>query len=259
MRPPGAGDPPAQYSLTKILGLWAAVTAPMAALAFVAVPMIRPHTGLHPGLLHWIAMVLGMMWQFVLSMWVLRAELGSLRWDAVRSRIRWQGPRHPRTNRPDRRMWWWVVPAIAANLLGGYLAASADRWWTALLPGLAEPAYTQIQALGDPSFRGRWWILGLAVTSCLFNYLLGEELFFRGVLLPATRGVAGRWDWVVNTVLFGLYHVHKIWFWPSMIAGSFGYAWTAGRYRSLPMSVVVHGVEGFYVVIVVAVLAGWYP
>jgi hypothetical protein len=44
-------------------------------------------------------------------------------------------------------------------------------------------------------------------------------------------GVFGRWDWVANTVLFGLYHVHKIWFWPSMIASSFGYAWAARRFQ----------------------------
>jgi hypothetical protein len=28
-------------------------------------------------------------------------------------------------------------------------------------------------------------------------------------------------------VLFGLYHVHKIWAWPSMITSGFGMAWAA--------------------------------
>jgi hypothetical protein len=37
-------------------------------------------------------------------------------------------------------------------------------------------------------------------------------------------GVFGRWDWVANSVLFGLYHVHKIWAWPSMITSGFGMA-----------------------------------
>ena len=103
---------------------------------------------------------------------------------------------------------------------------------------------------------GQWWILGLTLTSLLFNYFLGEELLFHGVLLPRMAGVFGRWDWVANTVLFGLYHVHKIWFWPSMIASSFGYAWDARRFRSLWMSVIVHGIEGYFIVMVVAVLAG---
>ena len=32
-----------------------------------------------------------------------------------------------------------------------------------------------------------------ALTSMLFNYILGEELLFRGVLLPRMNGVFGRW------------------------------------------------------------------
>ncbi len=69
----------------------------------------------------------------------------------------------------------------------------------------------------------------------------------------------GRWDWVANTVLFGLYHVHKIWFWPSIMASSFAYAWTAKRYRSIWLAMIVHGVEGFFVIMVLAVILGWLP
>ena len=62
-----------------------------------------------------------------------------------------------------------------------------------------------------------------------------------------------------DELLFGLYHVHKIWAWPSMIASSFGIAWATRRFRSFWMGVIVHGLEGFFIVLVVAVLAGWYP
>jgi membrane protease YdiL (CAAX protease family) len=259
---PARVDAPAsseQYSLTKILAIWASVTAPMALLAFVVAPAIIPRTSLYPGLVYWILMVAGMMCQFVVSVVVLRHELGGLHWADVKNRIRLNLPRDPATGRPRRVLFLWVVPAIAANFLGGYLASGLDTAWTDWLPALREPSYTHIQALADPQFQGQWWILGLTVTSMVFNYLLGEELLFRGVLLPRMSGVFGRWDWVANTVLFGLYHVHKIWFWPSMITSSFGCAWAAKRYRSLWMSVIVHGVEGYFIVLVVAVLAGWYP
>jgi membrane protease YdiL (CAAX protease family) len=248
-----------QYSLTKILGIWASVTAPMAVLAFVVGPAIIPHTSLHPGLVHWILMVIGMAWQFVVSLLVLRHELGGLRWQAVKERIRLNGPRDPRTGRPRRVLLWWAVPAIAANAVGGILAARLDTVWTNWLPFLHEPSYTNIQELADPQFKGQWWIFGLAMTSCVFNYLLGEELLFRGVLLPKMAGVFGRWDWVANGVLFGLYHVHKIWAWPSMVASGFGVSWAAGRFRSFWMGVIVHGVEGFFIFLVLAVVLGWYP
>lgn len=254
-----AADESRQYSLTKILAIWASATVPMAVLAWVVGPAIIPHLPLHPGLVHWMLMVVGMMWQFVVSLAILRHELGGLRWAAVKARIRLNLPRDPRTGKPRKLLFLWVVPAFAANGVGGYLAFRLDDAWTSWLPFLQEPSYTNAAVLADPQFQGQWWILGLALTSMIFNYILGEELLFRGVLLPRMAGVFGRWDWVANTVLFGLYHVHKIWAWPSMILDSFGIAWAAGRYRSFWMGVLVHGLEGFFIVLIVAVLAGWYP
>jgi membrane protease YdiL (CAAX protease family) len=248
-----------QYSLKKILAIWASVTAPMAVLAFVAAPAIIHRTSLHPGLVHWMCIVVGLIWQFVVSVVVLRHELGGLHWPTIKKRIWLNLPRDRRTGKPRKVLFVWAVPAIAANALGAYLATWLDTAWTNWLPTLREPSYTSIQGLADPQLQGQWWILGMALTSMVFNYILGEELLFRGVLLPRMAGVFGRWDWVANTVLFGLYHVHKIWAWPSMIASSFGYAWAAKRYRSLWMGVIVHGVEGYFIVLIVAVLAGWYP
>lgn len=248
-----------QYSLTKILTIWASVTAPMAALAFLAAPALIVRTHLHPGLVYWMLMVLGMMWQFAVSLIVLWHELGNLNWRDVKERIRLNSPRDPETGQSRRRLWWWVVPAMAANGLGVYVGSFLDTAWSDWLPGLEEPTYTQIAGLATPAFQGQWWILGLALTSCLFNYLLGEELLFRGVLLPKMNGVFGRWDWVANTLLFGLYHVHKVWFLPSIILSSFGIAWAAKRYRSMWMGVVVHGIEGYFIFLIVMVLMGMYP
>jgi uncharacterized protein len=40
---------------------------------------------------------------------------------------------------------------------------------------------------------------------------LREEFLFRGVLLPMMDGVFGRWGWVANGVLSGIYHLHQPW------------------------------------------------
>lgn len=245
-----------QYSAGRILGLWAAVTAPMGLMAFVVAPLMAPHVGLHRGLLHWILMVVGMAWQCGLSIMLLRRE-GPMDWVAVRKRIWLNGPRDPRTGQARARLWWWVVPAIAANVLLGFAADPLVSLWSRLT-GLEEPAWASITALAQPEFVGQWWIVGLALVSSAFNYVLGEELFFRGILLPRMEKAFGRWDWVVNTLLFGLYHVHKIWFWPTMVMSSFGTVWAARRYRSLWMSIAVHGVESLFVIVVLAVVAGWW-
>ncbi|MCY7399727.1 MAG: CPBP family intramembrane metalloprotease [Nocardioides sp.] len=264
-RTPLAGAQPvresAQYSLLTILAIWSSVAVPMGLLAFVAAPVLIAQSTMNPGLVYWMLMVVGMIWQFIVSLTVLRLELKTLRWSVLRTRLWVNRPRHPKTGQPGRAVWLWIVPALVANALGGLLALGLDVAWLNRLrevmdPRLIEPVYTTFAALDDPSLQGQWWILGLAMTSALFNYLLGEELLFRGVLLPRMAGVFGRWDWVANTVLFGLYHVHKIWYWPSLILGSLGFAWATKRFRSIWMAVIMHGLESFFLVIVFARVLG---
>lgn len=251
---PTAG--PHQYSLLGILGVWAAATVPMGLLTFVVVPAAIPHIRLHPGLVFWIAMVVGMVWQFVLSLLLLSREPGGLNWSSLRDRIWLRAPSDPHTGAHRRALWWWVVPAIAANFFLGLAASVLHACWASVIGSIPEPLYTQISELADPQFRGQWWILSIVVVSSIFNYLLGEELLFRGVLLPRMAGAFGKWDWVANTMLFGLYHIHKVWSLPTIILSSFGTAWATRRFRSLWMGVIVHGIEGVVLfVMVVSVLA----
>jgi membrane protease YdiL (CAAX protease family) len=103
--------------------------------------------------------------------------------------------------------------------------------------------------------RGRqWWLLGVLVVLQLFNYVLGEELLFRGVLLPRMNGVFGKWDFLANGILFTTYHWHLVWAWPSNIFIDWIYAWVAKRFRSYWMSVILHGSDA-PVVAVLFVLA----
>lgn len=114
------------------------------------------------------------------------------------------------------------------------------------------------RSLAVPELEGAWWLAGVGLIASLFNYLLGEELLFRGVLLPKMRGVFGRWDWVANSVLFALYHLHR----PRKMLGFIisGFAWSlpVKWFRSMWFSVILHGFEGIFVVVgTVAVAAGW--
>jgi len=243
-----------QYTLWQILGIWALVALPMFLLAWVIAPAVIPHLPFHPGITFWLLMIVGMIWQFMVSVIILYQELGTLRWSVVRKRTRFQAPRTPGTDTPNFKLFVWVLPAI---LFGLFQAVVLDNFINApvtwLFPDFQHPDYMDIAQLATPEFQGAWWLLGIAFVSNLFNYLLGEELLFRGVLLPKMKGVFGKWDWVANTVLFGLYHLHLIWNMPSIIISSLPYAWPARRFQSSWMAVIVHGVEG--VVLFIAVLA----
>ena len=255
--PPGE-DQSEQYSLAKILGIWAVVALPMGLLAWVIAPAVIPRLPLHSGIAYWLLIIAGMMWQFVVALVILRRELGTLRWSVLRKRLWLNLPRDPKTGQARARLFWWVVPCLVFSFtIGIMFARYLDAPVTALFPALQMPERADISRLSDPQFVGQWWLLGILLTSWLFNYFLGEELLFRGVLLPKMRGAFGRWDWVANAVLFGLYHLHMPLSLPSNILVNLAYTWPARRFRSNWMAVIVHGVEGLIVLpIVLMVILG---
>jgi hypothetical protein len=204
-----------------------------------------PYSPLHPSLTYWLLLIAGMAWQFVLSLVILYRELGMLRWSAVRQRLWLQTPRDPRTDQPNPRLFGWLLPALFFSALVGIgLARYLDAPMAWLYPALQPAPFMDTSQLASPEFQGQWWLLGVLLVSHVFNYFLGEELLFCGVLLPKRQGVFGRYDWVANAVLFGLYHLHKPWGIPTNIVGSLALTWPARRFRSNWMAVVVHGVEG---------------
>lgn len=247
-----------QYSLRQILAISALVAVPMALLSWVVAPAVIPISPLHPGITYWLLMIAGMAWQFVVSLVIIYRELGTLRWSAIRQRTWLQTPRDPRTGQPSPRLYWWVVPPLLFNAVFGiWLAGYLDAPMAWLLPALQPGPHQDISQLVSPEFRGQWWLVGVVLVSNLFNYFLGEEFLWRGVLLPKMRGVFGRYDWVANAVLFGFYHLHKPWALPSIIVTNLAYSWPAARFRSNWMAIVVHGVEGLPgLVLVPAVILG---
>jgi membrane protease YdiL (CAAX protease family) len=233
-----------QYTLWQILGIWALATLPMALLAWVVAPAVIPYSPLHPGITFWLLMIAGMAWQFIVSLVIMYRELGTLRWSAIRQRTWLQTPRDPKTDQPNSRLFWWLLPALLFSGLvnmgiGSYLNAPMN--W--LFPALQPPEFTDMAQLATPEFHGQWWVLGITLLSFAFNYFLGEEFLFRGVLLPRMQRVFGKYDWVANAVLFGLYHLHVPWRIPSIIVSGLAFSGPARYFRSNWMAVIVHGVE----------------
>lgn len=245
---PAQGGPP-QLSLRDILLIWLGVTAPTMILVWGVWPILSAATSMNPGMLFWLLMICGMIWQFVFSLILLRQELGTLRWSVVGPRIWAQQPRDPRTGNPRPRLWWMLIPITAAfavlTLTGDLLTSLME------LVGLTELKGAGISGLTDPVFTGQWWILAVAVISFAFNYALGEELFFRGVLLPRMQGVFGRWDWLANAALFTLYHTQKLWTLPIVLLTALPFSWAARRYRTIWFAVVLHAIEGVVVLVLV--------
>lgn len=232
-----------QLRLGGILVVWTAATAPMALLAWVvapllarslsgpdAVPMVKALS---------ICLTAGLVWQFVLVMALVWRERRSLRWPVLREALWLTAPRNPRTGRTDHRLWLLVAPFIVlffAQSLIPTLPSVSDRDLGVFLGS----------ANGMAFFDGAWGWFALTLVMMLFNTVLGEELLFRGYLLPRMNGALGRVDWVANGLLFAAYHIHVPWVIPVALLDMITLAWPTKTFRSAWFGILVHSSQSVF-------------
>jgi membrane protease YdiL (CAAX protease family) len=239
-----------QYSLAEILAVWAAAAVPMGVLAWIIAPWLRDQLGgddpFAEALL--ICLTAGLIWQFVLVLILVRRELGGLEWSRLRDALWLRPPRDPKTGRVGGRVWWWALLFVVL----------AAVW--ALVPSIPGPEPRDFADFldsdrGEDFFRGAWGWWAVVVVFAVFNTVLGEELLFRGLLLPRMQGAFGRGDWVANGVLFALYHVHVPWVIPTtLVEGIFLEAYPTRRFQSAWMGIIVHSIQSVFVIIFVLTL-----
>lgn len=252
-----------QYSVGKILMIWAAAAIPMAVLGWVVAPAMAKDPS-QPGFERLAVLAVGLVWQFVIVLFLLYQETGSLRWSIVKVCLWLTAPRSPKTGEKRNRFLWWLIPLILLSAVFDMkLSGIVDKLWISLFPFLAEPSgFSMDAALSSPEWKsnmvGAWWILALFVIQALFNTVLGEELLFRGLLLPRMAGVFGKWDWVVNGLLFGLYHLHQPWMILSAaIQGIFLLALPSRTYCSAWFGIIIHsGQSVFFTVLILGLVLG---
>jgi membrane protease YdiL (CAAX protease family) len=250
-----------QYSLPKILLIWALAAFPMGLLGWVVAPALATDPS-KPGFERLAVLTVGLIWQFGLVLYLVRKETGNLSWAVLKGRLWLGGPRSPQTGEHSRRLWWWLVPlvvvvAIYQMKLGGYVG----NVWTSLFPFLAEPPGWSLGALlhtpeGRAQMEGAWGVLALFSVSAIFNTVLGEELLFRGLLLPRMNSAFGSWDWVANGILFGLYHLHQPWGMLSL-SGVLFFALPTKMFQCSWFGIVAHsGQSVFFLVLMLGLVLG---
>ena len=245
-----------QYSLARILGIWALATIPMGILSWIVFPALSPDfssDALGAGVTRIVLIMFGLIWLFVLSMIIVRQEEGDLRWATVKRRLRLNTPRDPKTGETRRRLWLWVIPfLIAITVWELALTSYVDGLWVSVFPFFAEPPGYSMAAVFESQeildrLVGAWWFLALFVVQAIFNTILGEEFLFQGVLLPKMEGVFGRWSWVASGVFHGLYHVHQPWgIVGAVISCVFLYAFPTWCFRSTWMGIIVHSAQSVF-------------
>jgi membrane protease YdiL (CAAX protease family) len=241
-----------QYSLGQIVAIWAAAALPMGILAWIVAPAIKDSFTGAGGVPMAKALLLvltgGLIWQGVMVAGLVWLEQRSLRWSTLREALWLRSPRSPKSGRVGGKLWLVVIPLIL-----GYAAVPF------LVPSPASPddrdfgTFLESDA-GQSFMSGNWRWYALLLVLWLFNTVLGEELLFRGVLLPRMNRVFGRGDWLANGVLFAAYHVHVPWVMPETLLGdTLLLAYPTKRYQSAWIGIAVHSAQS--VVLAAIVLA----
>jgi CAAX protease family protein len=238
-----------QYRRRAILAIWAAAAIPMAALAWLVapavadrlsgegyVPMVKALT---------VCLAVGLIWQFVLVVVLVAHEQRSLRWSTLREALWLRSPRSPRSGRVGGRIWLVLIPLVLAfamaNLFVPTFGAPDNRDLGSFLGSDAAQSF----------LSGNWSWFAVTVVLWVFNSVLGEELLFRGFLLPRMNGAFGRGDWVANGVLFAAYHLHIPWSIPTSLLDMFFLSYPTKRYQSAWIGIAVHSSQSVFLAAIV--------
>ena len=239
-----------QYRLRAVLAVWAAAALPMAALAWLAAPALADRLAgagnvpLFKALN--VCLTVGLVWQFVLVAGLVWREQRSIRWSTLREALWLRSPRSPRSGRVGGRVWLVLIPLTVAFAAESAISlqGSESRDLGAFLGSDAGKAF----------MHGAWGWYALMLVWFVFNTVLGEELLFRGFLLPRMSGTFGRGDWLANGVLFAAYHLHTPWVIPTTVFDAFIVAYPTKRYRSAWIGIAVHSVQSVFLGVLVFTL-----
>jgi uncharacterized protein len=237
-----------QYGRRAILTIWAAAALPMAALTWLIAPNLAGHLSgpahvpLSKALI--LTLTVGMIWQFVLVAILVGREQGTLRWSVTREALWLRSPRNPKNGRLGGRLWLVVIPLS--------LAFGAEDL---LIPSLPHAVNRDLGAFlgthnGQAFIHGAWGWYAMLLVSFLFNTVLGEELLFRGFLLPRMNAAFGRRDWLANGLLFAAYHLHVPWVIPATLLDTFIIAYPTKRYRSAWIGIAIHSSQSIFFAII---------
>jgi membrane protease YdiL (CAAX protease family) len=130
-----------------------------------------------------------------------------------------------RLNQMDRKAWLWAIGLTLFMILSAGLLNFTARW-LASFDLLAPPAYwpsdLKPAAPGgagnnvlpteflEVPLAGNWWVLVVVIVSLVIA-TLGEEIWWRGYILPRQELTHGKWTWIVHGLLWCAFHIFAPW------------------------------------------------
>jgi membrane protease YdiL (CAAX protease family) len=144
---------------------------------------------------------------------------------------------------------WTIVGFLVA--LGLFFAAQPVTMWLirgdlipipAYLPSFLDPRVEltgELYSRAAGGVEGNWFFLLTSTVVLCFN-VVGEELWWRGYLLPRQELALGPWAWLVHGLLWTAFHAALWWNLVNLLPLTLGLAYVAARRKSTTAGIVTH-------------------
>ncbi|MFP4369911.1 MAG: CPBP family intramembrane glutamic endopeptidase [Bacteroidota bacterium] len=100
-----------------------------------------------------------------------------------------------------------ILIIIAGFILAAALSGVSVEILNALIGEFDHtPSFMKFEPLGP----GRYWILFVWIPYWILN-IMGEELLWRGVMLPRQEAVFGKYAWLLHGIGWGIFHLAFGW------------------------------------------------
>ncbi len=177
-----------------------------------------------------------------------------LTWQAFRQRFR-----YPRLTVKAilQGLGVFVVIMVGYGLLNGLATVLTQSWMPIAnhLPALLDPRVALTTGTLDNmvggQIAGNWRVVILYFIMFFFN-IVGEELWWRGYLLPRQEVTHGRYAWVWHGLLWTAFHIHKWWDLIGLLAVCLPIAFVSQRTKNNWPAFIAHAlfnVLGWFVMI----------
>ncbi len=151
------------------------------------------------------------------------------------------------------KSWLWVISLFLFGV-AVMLGLSFTGKWLASYPFFAPAQFfpPEINPLKETmpglffgtNVHGQWGY-ALAYFAGWFFNIFGEELLWRGYLLPRQIVNYGKWAWLIHGVLWTLWHIFWKWNLLNLLPITLSIAFVAQKTKNTSIPILVHGAVNF--------------
>ena len=230
--------------LSKSIPLFAAPTLIAILSHYQIAPFLESlgYTALNSYLM---AMTIPMVFMFGAALYGYhQVERRPFTWSAFRERMRFTDLR--------RRDLWLVIAMLAGSVILPILVMPVNSLIIDAnivpenLPVLLDPARNpeKLHDASGGSIHGQWEALLFYAVFLFFN-IAGEELWWRGYILPRQELSHGQWAWLIHGIMWTFFHLFRWWDLILIVPTALLWSYVAYRFKSNWAITITHFIANF--------------